>query len=93
MIKSRLQELTREKTKYNVEKLTHDLEFCQSEMGHLSHEIADLNRGIIHQINVKKNLVGKYFLIPILFAVNENFRMPKWPFFDRMQDIIFPVWK
>ena len=59
MIKSKLQELTREKSKYNLDKLTQDLEFLQSEMGHLSHSIADLNREIIHQISVKKNLVNK----------------------------------
>jgi len=55
-IKLRLQECTREKTKYNVEKLTQDLDFLQSEIGHLSHSIADINKEIIAQINIKKTL-------------------------------------
>lgn len=42
-----------------MEKLTQDFEFLQSEMGHINHSIADLNREIIHQISVKKNLVNK----------------------------------
>lgn len=61
-IKSKLQELTRDKSKYNMEKLTQDLEFLQREMGHLSHSIADLNREIIHQISLKKNLVNKFIM-------------------------------
>jgi predicted nuclease with TOPRIM domain len=62
-IRIKLQELTREKTKYNVEKLIQDIEFLQGELGHLSHTIAELNREINAQISTKLNLVRKYFLI------------------------------
>ena len=44
-------------TKYNVEKLTHDADFLQSEIGHLSHAIADINKDINAQISIKKTLV------------------------------------
>ncbi len=58
-IKTKLQELTREKTKYNVEKLIQDIDFLQGELGHLSHMIADLNKEINAQIYIKLNLVQK----------------------------------
>jgi hypothetical protein len=62
-IKSKLQELTREKAKYNVEKLTQDVEFLQSEIGLLSHSIADINKEIIAQISNKKILNAKMAML------------------------------
>lgn len=67
-IRIKLQELTREKTKYNVEKLIQDIEFLQGELGHLSHMIADLNKEINAQIYIKLNLVRKYFSFEIYFS-------------------------
>lgn len=62
-IKAKLQELTREKTKYNVEKLTQDADFIQSEIVNLSHDIADLNKEINAQIANKKALNTKIAIL------------------------------
>jgi len=78
-IKSKLQELTREKTKYNVEKLIQDIDFLQGELGHLSHMIADLNKEINAQIYIKLNLVQKknVFLPKYFSTIILIFRMLK----------------
>jgi len=47
-------------TKYNVEKLTQDVDFLQSEIGHLSHAIADINKEINAQTYNKKALVIRF---------------------------------
>jgi hypothetical protein len=62
-IRIKLQELTRDKTKYNVEKLIQDIEFLQGELGHLSHMIADLNKEINAQIYIKLNLNAKIAIL------------------------------
>ena len=87
-IRNKLQELTRDKAKYNVEKLVQDIEFLQGELGHLSHTIADLNREINAEIYMKLTLVGKekIFLTIILM-----FRMLKSPFFDRVRVFGIPI--
>ncbi|CAF4824416.1 unnamed protein product [Rotaria sp. Silwood1] len=58
-IKSKLQELTREKAKYNVEKLTQDADFLRNEISHLSSTVADITKEIIAQTNIKKTLNAK----------------------------------
>ncbi|UJR35065.1 hypothetical protein I4U23_027841 [Adineta vaga] len=55
-IKSKLHELTREKTKYNVEKLTHDIEFLHNDITNRTHEIAEINKEINAQTSIKKTL-------------------------------------
>ncbi|CAF0882124.1 unnamed protein product [Adineta steineri] len=62
-IKLKLQELTREKTKYNVEKLTQDSDFLQSEIDHLNHAIGDINKQILTQTYTKKNLNAKMAIL------------------------------
>ncbi len=42
-----------------MEKLVQDIDFLQSEIGHLSHAIADNNKEINAQIYIKKTLVNK----------------------------------
>ncbi|CAF0994762.1 unnamed protein product [Rotaria sordida] len=58
-IKLKLQELTREKTKYDVEKLIQDADFLRNEIGHLTSAIADITKDIIAQTNTKKALNAK----------------------------------
>ncbi|CAF2765845.1 unnamed protein product [Rotaria sp. Silwood2] len=58
-IKLKLQELTCEKTKYNVDKLTQDADFLRNEIGHLSSAVADITKEIIAQTNIKKTLNAK----------------------------------
>jgi hypothetical protein len=43
-----------------VEKLTQDVDFLQSEIGHLSHAIADINKEINAQTYNKKALVIRF---------------------------------
>ncbi|CAF3923242.1 unnamed protein product, partial [Rotaria magnacalcarata] len=55
-IKLKLQELTREKAKYNDEKLKQDAEFLRNEIGLLNTAIVDISKEIIAQINIRKTL-------------------------------------
>ena len=75
-IKLSLQELTREKTKYNVEKLTHDGEFLKGEIDQLRQTIRSLNTDINTQIQIKRTLVESVISSPS-FADPFLFRMPK----------------
>ncbi|CAM4864827.1 unnamed protein product [Rotaria socialis] len=58
-IKLKLQELTREKAKYNDEKLKQDAEFLRNEIGLLNTAIVDISKEIIAQINIRKTLNAK----------------------------------
>lgn len=62
-IKLKLQQLTREKAKYNAEKLTQDIDFLQSEIGHLSHAISDINKEINTYIYEKRILNAKITIL------------------------------
>ncbi len=73
-----------------MEKLTQDSDFLQSEIGHLSHAIADINKEINAQTSIKKTLV--------LFSFNkmyENilllFRMLKWQFFAQILHFVLQI--
>ncbi|CAF0887077.1 unnamed protein product [Adineta ricciae] len=56
VIRAELHQLTREKTKYNVEKLTQDIEFLHGEIELLTHGITEINQKINAQMRTKKTL-------------------------------------
>ena len=56
-IRSRLHTLTREKTKYNVDKLNQDAQFLRGEIEHLSRAIREINETIRTQIRQRRTLV------------------------------------
>jgi len=55
-IRSRLHTLTREKTKYNVDKLNQDAQFLRGEIEHLSRAIREINETIRTQIRQRRTL-------------------------------------
>jgi hypothetical protein len=66
-----------------VEKLTQDSDFLQSEIGHLSHAIADINKEINAQTSIKKTLVLLFTTKSIIRTLS-IFRMLKWQFFGQI---------
>lgn len=60
-IKSRLHTLTREKTKYNVDKLNQDFQFLQGEIKDVSRTIQEINETIRTKMRQRRTLVKKHW--------------------------------